>query len=565
MKADATNVRGILYTGDQYVIPQFQRYYVWEKKDWNRLWEDILDLLDEEDPKPEHFFGSIVCAPVDHRPGRVPAYLIIDGQQRTVTIVVLLCAIRDRAMDLRLEKIAGEIRENYLIHKYKEDLERYKVILRLRDRQTLFDLVDEKKVDTSTSRIMEAYQFFTDKIGDFAKDEEKLNQLLVAVAERLPLVIITLKEENPFSIFETLNATGQKLTEADMIRNYVFMKVPFPDQDKFDNKEWQPFESLFLESNGYPAISYDDFYRHFLMRKGNYVRPKEVYIKFKEEAEKAKAPAQELLNTLRRHAKYYILFNRPNMAEEPELRLELRRLAQLEISTSYPLLLNLFDRYSTEKISRSDLAEMLRWIQSFHIRRLVVGEITRPYTRWFPGIARELQEHDEKASLLKSLEKRVWPDDERFVKSLVGFQIYYSGLAYPILSVLEDSRGHKEPVDLTKLQVEHVMPQTIGDDAEGNDWKMMLGQDWQKIHSTWLHTVGNLTLTAYNPEASNLRYSKKRQIYAESHLELNKYFANVEQWNEAEIRRRGEELAREVAVIWRKPTSYLSSTDSASR
>jgi len=552
MDAHARRVSSILHSGDQYVIPQFQRYYVWEEKDWNRLWDDILDLLDDEDPKPEHFFGSIVCAPLDHTPGRVPAYLVIDGQQRAVTTIILLCAIRDRANELGAQKISGDIQENYLTHKYKEGLERYKVILRLRDRQTLLHLIDQKQPDTE-NRITDAYKFFLDKVRDYAKDEVRLNNVFVATVDKLSIVMITLREENPFSIFETLNATGQKLKEADMIRNYVFMKVPFADQDKFDYEEWQPFENLFPGSDTYPAIPYDNFYRHFLMRNGNYIRPNEIYIKFKEETEKAKTSARELLSTLKQQADHYVLFNRPEMAKQDKLRSELRRLSKLDISTCYPLLLNLFDLSRNGMLSQDDLAEMLRWIQSFHIRRLVVGGTTRPYSRWFPTIIRELQQSDIKASLIKSLEKRGWPNDEEFISSLTKFQIYYSGIAFVVLSSLEESYGYKEPVDPSKLQIEHVMPETIEDDEDGNDWKTMLGSQWQEIHTTYLHTLGNLTLTGYNPELSNACYSKKQQLYADSRLELNKHFAHTSKWNESEIRQRGEKLAKDATLIWYRP------------
>ncbi len=193
MKVDASGLQGVLHGSDQFVIPLFQRYYVWDRNNWQRLWDDITELL-EPDAPTEHFMGSLVCMQGDNAPGKVPQYLVIDGQQRLTTFVILLCALRDEATEQERDEVAGEIQDNYLTHKYKKGMAHYKVVPRLRDRQAVFDLVDRKPVDKET-RVGQAYDFFRKKLRSTVdiNGAEHLDKLLIVTVSRLSLVMITLK------------------------------------------------------------------------------------------------------------------------------------------------------------------------------------------------------------------------------------------------------------------------------------------------------------------------------------------------------------------------------------
>ena len=247
MQVGERKLKDLLHSGDQFIIPVFQREYVWRERDWERLWDDLC-ALEESDGPPEHFMGSIVSVPShENQPGQPSRYLVIDGQQRLITFTALLCALRDHAKSYGLDKLAAQVQKSYLIHEFGEGLARYKVLPRIRDRQQFFDLVDEKAL-VAKSRIREAYSYFFQKMGALDGDAEaSLRSMVNAVTARLSLVTITLQpDQNPFAIFATLNATGQKLEEADLIRNYVFMGVPLPEQDDFDAQQWIPFEARFL-------------------------------------------------------------------------------------------------------------------------------------------------------------------------------------------------------------------------------------------------------------------------------------------------------------------------------
>ena len=142
MDARAKTVREILHSGDQYLIPFFQRYYSWKRRHWERLRTDVWALAEDGDTNSQHFLGPLVCTPTDHVPGEVPAYQLIDGQQRLATLTLMLSALRDVSLGNGLSDLAEEIVEDYLIHKRKKGLQRYKVVPRIGDREALIAVIE---------------------------------------------------------------------------------------------------------------------------------------------------------------------------------------------------------------------------------------------------------------------------------------------------------------------------------------------------------------------------------------------------------------------------------------
>ncbi|HSH82647.1 MAG TPA: DUF262 domain-containing protein, partial [Herpetosiphonaceae bacterium] len=281
----------------------------------------------EPDAPHEHFMGSLVCMQDEHLPGKVPQYLVIDGQQRLITSAILLCALRDAAQTQGLEELAAEIQENYLVHRFKKGLEHYKVLPRLRDRQAVFDLVDGTSTPGSDDRVHQAYAYFGERLGEAAKKQgvERLEALFRIISGSLSLVMITLKDENPYAIFETLNSTGQPLDEADLIRNYVFLKVPIAEQDAFDDEYWRPFEDGLGAVGDGAAIPLKDFFRDFLMRGGKYVRQNGVYVAFQQYVEQGNIAPIDLVAKLGRGAEHYRWIQRLTGVPDKRLRRELAR------------------------------------------------------------------------------------------------------------------------------------------------------------------------------------------------------------------------------------------------
>ena len=142
-----------------------------------------------------------------------------------------------------------------------------------------------------------------------------------------------------------------------------------------------------------------------------------------------------------------------------------------------------------------------------------------------------------------------FPDDSEFHQALTDRDIYGKRVCFALLDRLEND-DVKEPTDTSNYSIEHIMPQNEKLPAE---WREMLGADWADIQRQWLHRLGNLTLTGYNSKYSDRPFSEKKTIsggFAESSVRLNKYVREQAQWTPAEMKARGELLAKRALVIW---------------
>jgi hypothetical protein len=212
-----------------------------------------------------------------------------------------------------------------------------------------------------------------------------------------------------------------------------------------------------------------------------------------------------------------------------------------------------------------DLCGCLEDLVSFVLRRSLCGETTRTYGKWFVEVITLIRDQPRRDLQAYWLSRR-WPDDAAVLARLPSFELYRreSTKTRVILEALEKSFGHRERVDLSTLTIEHVMPQTITNNKNGKAWKEMLGEGWEKTHETLLHTLGNLTLTGYNTELSNSPFETKQVELANSHLDLNAYFAGLPKWDAAAISQRAADLAARVVTLWPRPateTAYAASAE----
>ncbi len=566
MDARPKSIRDILHTGDQYVIPLFQRYYSWKKEHWDRIRKDLWALMDDHE-KDVHFLGPLVCTPTSHFPGSVPAYQLIDGQQRLTTLTILLAAIRDVAVMRNLSSLAEEVTEDYLLHKRKQGSERFKVLPRFGDREALNAIVEGQDLTPYSDRqVFHAWKYFRRHVEHWARkdSEQQLHRLLDTVSRRLSLVVVTIEGENPYEIFESLNSTGLPLEESDLIRNFVFMQIPHARQHEFDEQFWKKLEGLFAAAEGQPAVPMTPFYRDFIMRNGFYSKEDSTFVDFKNYQKDANLSPEDQVKELIHYAALELMIRRPRAVKHERLRAALTQIDSMEITTAYPLILNLLDRHARGLMNDDDIVGALSDLASFALRRSICGESTRTYGRWFTEAIPALKDnprHDLRNYLLA----RRWPDDATVRQRIADFALYSreKRKARIILETIEESFGHKEKVDMANLSIEHVMPQTISNNAPGKNWKAMLGPQWEDVHARLLHTLGNLSLTGYNPDLSNSSFSDKKELLAQSHLELNRHFANLSEWNEPAIKARASALTEEILRLWPRPAVGQEYTASA--
>lgn len=546
MKPSIQTLGQILYSPSQYIIPVFQRNYRWQEPQWQKLWESLLEIRNPE-KKGNHFMGFLVFVPGLPEPGKTTTFHLIDGQQRVTTASILLAALRNVARRSGQADLADEIHEDYLVHSRKKGDDHYRLLPKERDYASYVAVVSER--GEPTGRVAEALAFFESKLEGVAEsDPDGLRSLFDTVAQRFEFMFATLESENAYNIFKSLNSTGVPLGPADLIRNFVFMHVPPDDHDDFDREMWAPLEARFARPDGsLDEERFSKFFRDFLMKGGRYVRAQDTFADFEARYEATGFSPTELAASLARAAQYHAIINGDAVDADPAVNAALAGLRVLDSSTTYPLLLALFERRAAGRIDSASLARSLDMIRGFIVRRFVCNETSRPYARIFVQAAGKDGESPDEA-LREFLLERGWPDDRRFERAFAEFPLYGRAYAREIVVALERARRHKEPADLTSAQVEHIMPQTLSD-----GWRQDLGPEADRVHADWLHRPGNLTLSAYNQELWNHRFSVKREQYAESNIVLTRELAELDRWTEAEIAVRSRELAVEAARIWIGP------------
>ena len=378
--------------------------------------------------------------------------------------------------------------------------------------------------------------------------------------EKLMVVDISLRrdQDNPQLIFESMNSTGLALSQADLIRNFVLMGLDPSRQEKLYTEHWRPMEVAF----GQDAYSkhFDGFMRHYLtVKTGNIPRVGQVYEAFKiysRGQEAVVADVDTLLPDLRKFADHYcaLAFGR---FVEPDLATALQDLRDLEVDVAYPLLLELYDDYSKGRLSVGDLVEAVRLIESYVFRRAVCAIPTNSLNRTFATFARSLR----KARYLESIRAhfqqlpsyRRFPSDEEFQRELKVRDLYnFRNRSYWLRRL--ENHGRKEYVAIGEYTIEHILPQT---ENLSKAWRDTLGENWREKRDTWLHTLGNLTLTGYNPEYSDRPFEEKRDMeggFKESPLRVNEGLGEVVSWDADAIVDRAGRLARKAAEVWKGPS-----------
>jgi uncharacterized protein with ParB-like and HNH nuclease domain len=341
LKATGTFFSNLLQGQQHFVVPLFQRPYTWEDEDWRTLFDDVIEVY-EEGPEERHFVGSIVTKSLGATPEGVSPFLIIDGQQRLTTVTLLLAALRDVARETA-PKLSDKIHRLYLTNEFAPDEHRYKVLPTQVDRSPYQTIVDGHagaaggSGGTDTPLPWQAYEYFLKRLRKDLIDGEpldpiRLEQVLVG---RLEVVSITLEDtDNEYRIFESLNGTGTPLAQADLIRNYFFMRLAPGEHEELYHGVWLPMqESL--------DAALDLFLRHAYMSSGQFVRESDVYRAWK--ARLDPVPAHELRDRMRdlaAKARNYHKLLAPAEEQDPLISRELSRLNRWGSQTSYPFLLN---------------------------------------------------------------------------------------------------------------------------------------------------------------------------------------------------------------------------------
>lgn len=537
------------------IIPIYQRNYEWTMENCKTLYEDLMMIVNGN--RPKHFIGSIVSVKTNDSTN---AKIIIDGQQRIITIYLIYLAIYNLIEEGNIETSVNseEIKEEFLIYKYSKDNNKYKIIPTEKDSQSLNLLIDNDDLDLNKkfdSNIIENYKFIYNEL----KLEKVSADDLYRALEKLGIISITLDhDENPQLIFESLNSTGLALKTSDKIRNFLLMKLDVDDQNNLYKKYWKKIEITV-------GNSFEVFIKDYLIFKNKSFQLNRAYEEFKNYLLSSNIESANILKDMAYCAELYghiLNFD----TDSKNINRYLQYFYFLSQTNIRPFLIFLLDIYKKNEILEKSIVEIFSILESYLLRRLVCRFNSSNLKNLFSTIKKNIL-NNEGQDYLSAFKKEFFeqvsyttnrfPNDREFTDNLRLNSIgrFKNNQVFYILSRLENSNS-KESIDFfnnkQQYQIEHVMPQKLS-----SEWKINLGGSYEKIHDVWLNRVGNLTLTGWNPELSNKSFGEKKLIFAESSLKLNQLLANSEKFGIEELEKRTDFLAKRAVQIWSYPKEEL--------
>lgn len=561
MKAKEAKLLQFLRNAPQLVIPIYQRLYSWGIQECEQLWQDII-RCGTDNKNNGHFIGSVVY--IEHGIYSVtsqPPLLIIDGQQRITTALLLIAALAEAVGDDEsIEEFnQAQLRGFYLTNPLLSGEKHYKLILSQTDNPTLRAIIDRKPQPESYSlRVKENFEFFQEKLKN-----KSILETVCRGLSKLIIVDISLERahDNPQLIFESMNSTGKKLSQADLIRNYILMGLENDRQTTLYNDYWHKMELLF----GQEAYSeqFDFFMRHYLtVKTGDIPKVGDVYEAFKQYYLRSHLSVESVVADIHQYAAYYCAIAL-SAEKNKSLKEIFQNIRELRMDVAYPLMLELYNDYQNTTLQLTEFIEALRLMESYVFRRAVCAIPTNSMNKTFAGLSKNFNKQryleSFKATFMLLPSYRRFPNDDEFKREIQLRDLYNFRIRSYWLKKLEN-HNHKEPIPVDEYTIEHIMPQCDNNiEKVPPVWQMALGSEWPRVWETYLHTLGNLTLTGYNSEYSNKSFAEKRDMnggFKYSHLRLNDGLASLDSWDESTILSRAKRMAEQASNVW--PYANLS-------
>ena len=536
----------------QYVVPYFQRTYSWRRHQWNTLFDDILELYElGVATSNSHFLGSMVLLAERGSDSPVEPTLLIDGQQRLVTLSLFLAAIRDSIGEAD-PAFADTIHTAYLVNAGVDGEDHLKVLCTHQDRAA-FSTVIRSAAEPPASPIRDAYGSFREALDEQIKKGIDLERLVKIVVSQLSFVAITLdSEDNPYRIFESLNAKGMPLTQGDLLRNYFFMRLPPAEHEHWYTSVWSPMQLRLGDR-------FDDYMRDFLLKEGQPIRPDEVY----QEWRKRLGPLGEddiraVLKELGEWSLTYDQILHPQRESDVEVRKYLQRLTAWSKTVPFqfnPFLLRLHSDFRRGALTAVQVKSIFVATESLFVRRLFTSAPVRDDNQLLIEIYDASASQPDRAEAFENALSRAqlgWPDDADFVEGVARYPLYFA--SHPdqrklIVEALEDSYDHRGPLKYEQLDLQLITPL-----LPRPEWLVELGvtedQYWKAIG-----TLGNFTFVPRGraPDLGVAERKKELLRMTRYGLELVKDFAHIPRWTVEEIENRSHRLAERAIQIWPGP------------
>lgn len=545
-----------LSQGSQFIIPVYQRNYTWDpKNETKKLLQDFYAMLTAKD-KSSHFLGIIMYLPkqIDFAYSQ---FNIIDGQQRLTTIFLSLIAIRKIAQE-KEDKIESIINQYYLYNEHLEEDKKFRMKPLVSDddvfQKLLNDMHEHINEDDKQTLIYKnyksLYEYFKNLSNDFSLSE------IMDTLQKFNIVSIPLIEtDDPQQIFESINSTGAPLTSADLIRNYILMNHDDKTQENLYNNHWKRIEGLQPDSK-----KLEEVIRHFIAIKLFDLPTKnDIYNDFKEWWNITSEDPSLKIDEICKYVNYYNLIYITEVSYlSPDLQEVIIEFRKTSSKMPASFLMEIYSIYDRKEISEKQLIKIIKIVNTYLIRRWITDLNTSPITRLFPTILRNvINECNGNFSEIVDITsyflidetintKSYMPDDTQLNNYLQNNNAYSIKVIRIILEAIEN-QNNNAPVQFSKLNIEHIMPQRPND-----YWRNLTNiNDLEYIHNCNL--LGNLTLcSAYdNSKMGNSEFSKKKEILEDtSHLKMNKDILAKDEWNIEDIIKRTKNMTNSIINLF---------------
>lgn len=556
MKTESHSINDVLSkNATSFFIPPFQRAYAWGRPEIERYFNDVRRIIDSElDPtqhdKLEHFFGTVVIK--EEKVGFAHRSVVVDGQQRLTTTLIFLIALRDLETD---EHAIELINNTYLTNPSSTYTDKIKLKQVTKDWDSYRALVNGTELPSGVIR--NAYNLFKRLITKHREEHPEVSvEHYITAIQRMNVAVIFLDErpfkgEDPQIIFETLNSLGKPLTLSDLVRNFVLLKMKSEEQSKVYEKIWHPkIEEVFNENTSKFFRDYLQLKRRTSLKVVSNNNTKELYSQFKSYVDQAFETRNDFIADIVRFVPWYkwIIFEtyEDNISTDTNANTQIKELLRnifhdIKAEAFKPFVLGLLefhqDKTKTHRLHDARLIEILSFIRTYLIRRRVLG-LSQGENNNIVLLAVRIEDLATGSISIQELLSTQFfslrtPNDTEIAKGLRDMKFYEQLKKYSKF-ILGKTEENNTTVSVNfrdkNVTIEHIMPQTLTE-----SWRDELGDDYENIHKSYIHNIGNLILTEFNSEIGNKSFAEKKIKLATSSLHYRLSILEKDVWDESAI------------------------------
>lgn len=554
--------------GCQFVIPVYQRNYTWNaEKEVKQYLDDLESVLNNE--YNNHFMGIIIYLEkaIDFSSRE---FSIIDGQQRLTTTFLIIYAVKQLLVEANDTDKVTQLEGQYLTNPYHSDKIKYKLKPLVSDDDVYRCIVENRMNDITdlNSNVLKNYEYIRNFLNGLLLKGYDANAILMALNKLYVVCVPISEEDNAQKIFESINATGVKLTSADLIRNFLLMDLQSDVQEDYYARYWKKLE----ENVSADSKILEMFFRMYLAIKMYTLVPKNnVYREFVKWINEQKIGIKDLFEDLLEYAKIFnLLMNEDINKLDKKLKDAVIDYRKINSDIPMAIIMEFYRLYRKQIIDAATMAELIWAVNTYMLRRSICDMNSQNISKLFPTVLRKVLDKcgEDFSDIVKLLNQEMvgnnattsgsyMPTDKQMHEMLINANVYKRPALRIVLDRLE-LHENPAPVDLSSLSIEHLMPQTPTE-----EWLEELDTDMD-IYLENLHRLGNLTLATKpdNSKMGNLKWDYKNEILKNTaHLTLNIELMDIAKWNLAKIDERTKTLIERICNIYPYPEVNVAKKD----